>query len=556
MWAMMKSVSSQQVLYNCDRNDSHPFRSTVYNHMCKLYADGKALRDKIFFFVDNRNVVGKDIPFQLIFQKHFGEPLIQRSLVIAHDVDDFSKIWQAMGRSRTMNETIFTIYKSGVTDASSRGGPQNIKFHRLTRELYVRNCDSKMAGNISSIYLTLIALLNLSQKSFYYCDTIVNLFLEKMEKTITVNVSKQEEQLVRLVLGNELTTHMLNHILKDKFRLSADTIVANAELSLGNLEGLMRHIVRQKFEQRQMDGGVFDKMIVFLSGEQRSLMEISYTKQQQKQKQKQQNKNQDSDAMGVFDDKNQLLLSYRADDYFQDTLKPLEDSGKKIFNLPVSVPILALSYVVAGKIYHVKVYPTVQFLYSHHICGKYVTREVQDIVKRWKDASSYYANFFQAVERARNHGEEATEADSIDSLSIVVESNLIRQSPQYSMAAVKPGVYVIGMKDQFNRFDILANPLCDAVHYVTDEMGFVLFDRTKSKRVDVFGPYFIETYILMEVLSKQEVAQNVMSYFSKNKDLLQRALDSYDEQQGKGFICWRFLMNETAKAAALANGSV
>jgi hypothetical protein len=60
----------------------------------------------------------------------------------------------------------------------------------------------------------------------------------------------------------------------------------------------------------------------------------------------------------------------------------------------------------------------------------------------------------------------------------------------------------------------------------------------------------------MEVLSKQEVAQNVMSYFCKNRDLLQHALDGYDEQQGKGFICWRFLMNETAKTAALANGSI
>ena len=524
--------------------------------MCKLYADGKALRDKIFFFVDNRNVVGKDIPFQLIFQKHFGEPLIQRSLVIAHDVDDFSKIWQAMGRSRTMNETIFTIYKSGVTDASSRGGPENIKLHPLTRELYVKNCDSKMAGNISSIYLTLIALLNLAQKSFYYCDTIVNVFLEKMEKTITANVSKHEEQLVRLVLGNELTAQMLNHILEDKFRLSADVMVANTELSLGNLEGIMRHIVRQKFEQRQMHGNIFDNMIVFLSGEQKSLMEISYTKQQQKQKQKQQNKNQDSDAMGVFDDKNQLMLSYRADDYFLDTLNPLEDSGKKILNLPVSVPILELSYLVAGKVYHVRVYPTVQFLYSHHIYGKYVTREVQDIVKRWKDASSYYANFFKAVEGVRSHDEESLEVDSVDSLSVVVKSNLIRPSPHYSMAAVKPGVYVIGMKDQFNRFDVFTNPLCDAVQYVTDEMGLVLFDRTNSKRLDVFGPYFIETYILMEVLSKQEVAQNVISYFCKNRDLLQRALDGYDEQQGKGFICWRFLMNETAKTAVLGNGSI
>jgi hypothetical protein len=525
--------------------------------MCKVYADGKTLRDKIFFFVDNRNVVGKDIPFQLIFQKHFGEPLIQRSLVIAHDVDDFSKIWQAMGRSRTMNETIFTIYKSGVTEASSLGsGPHNIKLHPLTRALYVRNCDSKMAGNISSIYLTLIALLNMAQKSFYYRDTIVNVFLEKMEKTITASVSKQEEQLVRLVLGNELPAQMLNHILKDKFRLSADRMLVTTELKVESLEELMRHIVRQKFEQRQISGNIYDNMIVFLSGEQKSLMEISYTKQQQKQKTKQQNKNQDSDAMGVFDDKNQLLLYYRTDDYFQDTLKPLEDAGKKILNLPIPVPILALSYAVSGKVYNIKVYPTVQFVYSHHIYGKYVTREVQDIVKGLKDVSSYYANFFHAVDGARTDGEKSTAGDAIGSFSIVLETNMIRQSPQYSMAAIRPGVYVIGMKEQFNQFDILANPLCDSVKYATDEMGFVLFDKTKSKRVDEFGPYFIETYILMEVLSKQEVAQNVMDYFCSNRELLQRALDRYDEQQGQGFICWRFLINETAKAVALANGRI
>lgn len=476
--------------------------------------------------------------------------------MIAHDVDDFSKIWQAMGRSRTMNETKFTIYKSGVTDSSSLDhGLLNIKVHPLTRELYIKNCDSKMAGNISSIYLTLIALLNLSQKSFYYCDTIVNVFLEKMEKTITSSVSQHEGQLVRHVLGNALPAQMLNHILRDKFRRSGDRILATTELSMQSLEDLVRQIVQQKFEQRQMYGNIFDNMIVFLSGEQKSLMEISYTKQQQKQKQKQQNKNQDSDAMGVFDSQNQLLLSYRTDDYFQDSLEPLEDVGKIILNLPVSVPILALSYMVAGTAYKIKVYPTVQFIYSHHINGKYVTREVQDIVRGWKDVSSYYANFLKAVDRARKADSESAALGATDSLSIKVETNFIRQSPQYSMAAIRPGVYVMGMKDQFNPFDILSNPLCDSIKYSTDETGFVLFDRTKSKRVDAFGPYFIETYILMEVLSKQEVAQNVMDYFCTNRELLQSALDGYDEQQGRGFICWRFLINETAKAMAMANGT-
>ena len=45
-----------------------------------------------------------------------------------------------------------------------------------------------MAGNLSSIYQTLVSLVNLSQESFYYCDEIVNVFIEKMEMTITDKV--------------------------------------------------------------------------------------------------------------------------------------------------------------------------------------------------------------------------------------------------------------------------------------------------------------------------------------------------------------------------------
>ena len=45
----------------------------------------------------------------------------------------------------------------------------------------------------------------------------------------------------------------------------------------------------------------------------------------------------------------------------------------------------------------------------------------------------------------------------------------------------------------------------------------------------------------MEVLSKHEVAQNVIEYYIKNKGKLQKGLDGYSEAQGKGFICWRFI---------------
>ena len=64
--------------------------------------------------------------------------------------------------------------------------------------------------------------------------------------------------------------------------------------------------------------------------------------------------------------------------------------------------------------------------------------------------------------------------------------------------------------------------------------------------LDVFGPYHIEQYMLMETLSKQEVAHNVLEYYLNNREILQRALRHYGEVQGKGFICWRFLMNQAA----------
>ena len=125
---------------------------------------------KVFFFIDNRNYIGKDVPYQLVYQKHYKVPLFVKSVVIAHDVEDFSKIWQAMGRSRTMNETTFSIYKNKIPPGlvEEDCGLGDIKEQHLTKVLYTRNCDCKMAGNLSSIYQTLIALYNLGQQSFYY----------------------------------------------------------------------------------------------------------------------------------------------------------------------------------------------------------------------------------------------------------------------------------------------------------------------------------------------------------------------------------------------------
>ena len=47
--------------------------------------------------------------------------------------------------------------------------------------------------------------------------------------------------------------------------------------------------------------------------------------------------------------------------------------------------------------------------------------------------------------------------------------------------------------------------------------------------------------MLCQVLSKHEVAQNVLEYYVKRKEKLERGLSNYSEAQGKGFVCWRFI---------------
>lgn len=103
-------VSCQdRILYVENENDI-PYDDEFYKYLVQKY--GEKVPEKIFFYIDNRNVIGKDIPYQLIFKKKFDAPLIYQSVVLAHDIEDFSKIWQAMGRSRTMNMTNFVIYKN------------------------------------------------------------------------------------------------------------------------------------------------------------------------------------------------------------------------------------------------------------------------------------------------------------------------------------------------------------------------------------------------------------------------------------------------------------
>eukprot|EP00535_Pseudo-nitzschia_heimii_P012412 CAMPEP_0197198710 /NCGR_PEP_ID=MMETSP1423-20130617/33509_1 /TAXON_ID=476441 /ORGANISM="Pseudo-nitzschia heimii, Strain UNC1101" /LENGTH=1031 /DNA_ID=CAMNT_0042652545 /DNA_START=1648 /DNA_END=4743 /DNA_ORIENTATION=- len=556
-----QSDNSDRVLCIKTGNDVQ-YDEEFYKHLSKTY--GANLRNHIFFFVDNRNVIGKDIPFQLVYQRQFQKGLFMKSIVIAHDVDDFSKIWQAMGRSRTMNQTYFTIYKSEIPDGmDGKERPSNdIRNSELTRLLYVTNCDRKMAGNISSIYLTLIALFNLSQRSFYYKDTIVNTFLEKMEMKISKSVSNLEEQLVLNILGKPVLSHILQNILSDKFSKSPNKGVSDCSEKLPEvvLEKVLRQIVNQKFEQRTPSNDIFDQLILFLSGEQQSLMEISYTKQQQKQKQRQQNKNQDSDAMGVFNEKHQLALTFNTSDYFLGTLNAKKDKAKNILNQPIPVPILSITYSMGTSKGIINVYPTLQFLYSHHIHQEYITEEVKSIAANYKTLNAK-ESFDKFLDQAQKNYVQFDSSDSLKdtessnthddhSSRMNVSTNFVRQSPQYTIAALRQGVYIIGMKNQFNVHDLEKSTMRKRIQYVMDEMGFVLFDQTNKRDIDSFCPYFIEQYILMDALSKQEVAQNVLDYYSRHKNTIQRGLEGYNERQGKGFICWRFLINETAKTVA------
>ena len=399
-----------------------------------------------------------------------------------------------------------------------------------------------MAGNLSSIYQTIIALYNLVEESFYYRDEIVNTFIEKMDKTIGMKVEYVENKISKIISRDPASARILQHILIDKFRRSPNKMVAQTELSSNMTDLLSRQIVRQKFEQRIPTSDVYDDYIRFLSGEQVSLMEISYTKQQQKQKQKQKAKSQDNDTMDVFDKRNQLLVTFKEDDYFKATLRADKDNTKKILALPLSIPIFKMFYIDEGEKKVINIYPTLQFLYSHHIKPSYIDDGVRKLLKdAINDTYQASLDFLTTVTNEKELEENGLNNSEFHS---EVLFSCIRQHPQYCLVGIEPGVFVIGMKDQFNIFDIAAHPLKNYFQYATDETGFILFDNTRTKSVDEFGPYFLQNYLILDALSKPEVAQNVITYYNKYKEILGRCLNDYDEKQGKGFICWRFFMNQ------------
>jgi hypothetical protein len=368
-------------------------------------------------------------------------------------------------------------------------------------------------------------------------------------------VRAHDESVASDVLGSPLTASILRHILHAKLRRSSEPAVASVALDAPATRTLLRHVVEHKFDQRAASGDVYDLLLSYLCGEQSSTMEISYTKQQQKQKAKQRARDQDSDTMQAFDKRHQLLISAETDDYFAYTLNPKADFTKVSLHLPIASPVLKLSYAAEGETRQIRVYPTLQFLYSHHIRPEYITSEVKELLGGQGDASDFCAGFLQATARHKEADRAApppAAAASGSPLDIAVEVNLVKQSPQYSMAALSPGVYVVGMKEEFNIYDLPSMPMAQHVAYVADEMGFILYTKEEAtvepRSIDSFGPYGIEQYILMEVLSKHEVAQNVLEYYVKRKEKLERGLSNYSEAQGKGFICWRFI--EEARQAS------
>lgn len=384
----------------------------------------------------------------------------------------------------------------------------------------------------------------INRNAFTFLDEIVNTFIEKMDKSIGAKIEHIEEKISKTISRDPASARILQHILIDKFRRSPNKIVAESNLTSSMSDMLSRHIVRQKFEQRNPSKDIFDDYILFLSGEQVSLMEISYTKQQQKQKQKQKTKSQDNDTMDEFNPRNQLNLTFKVDDYFKATIRADEDNAKMALSLPLSIPIFKMFYWdrITGKKKAINVYPTLQFLMSHHIKPAYIDDEVRKLVSRsindLYQASLDFLATVVAGEEVLNDGIDINEFHS------EVKFSCIRQHPHYCLVGIQPGVYLIGMKDQFNIFDCVTHPLKTYFQYTIDDIGFVLFDKTRSKSVDEFGPYFIENYLILDALSKPEVAQNVITYYSKHKESLTRCLKNYDEKQGKGFICWRFFMNQ------------
>merc|ERR1712167_357005 len=94
-----------------------------------------------------------------------------------------------------------------------------------------------------------------------------------------------------------------------------------------------------------------------------------------------------------------------------------------------------------------------------------------------KSAEKFCLQFCKAVKEEYEHDHtKLDEGAPLEELEMDIVMNHVKQSPLYSLAAIQEGIYVIGMKDQFNIHDLPYNPMRDTIKYVADDMGFILYD--------------------------------------------------------------------------------
>ena len=182
-----------------------------------------------------------------------------------------------------------------------------------------------------------------------------------------------------------------------------------------------------------MSNDVYDLVVAFLSGDANDEgQEISYTKQQQKQKQKQQNKNMDSDTMESWDKRHQLPLAFEESDYYQAS-KRGEDRVSHCLALPIPKACFRVAYTTMGRRRTIRLFPTVQFVYSHHIKPQYVDEALRSAVKSGLRQPDVRQWFWKCIDS----GDAQEEDDDGGAMNVSIEANLLRQNPQYSLLALR-----------------------------------------------------------------------------------------------------------------------
>ena len=130
-------------------------------------------------------------------------------------------------------------------------------------------------------------------------------------------------------------------------------------------------------------------------------------------------------------------------------LQVRRDMAKAALHMPFAVPIAKLRYMAdGGELCTVCVYPTLQFLYSHHVCPEYVTREVRELLAAFKelgDPKEHCRRFLLATQRAQGgdtQGKDGAAEQPVGgvaggaAIGLKVVVNHVRQAPQYLLATL------------------------------------------------------------------------------------------------------------------------